>query len=334
MPGATVRRVALAAYALGLVLYVALRGIPAGRLEVAFAILLLLSISVLGQGRAAWWQMVRDWVPFEAVLLAYDYSRGYASPYSHAQVVARHFPVDGVRNALGMPVHVTYPIRVDLWLGEHLGMSGMPTAWVQTHLYDRHDHPWYAAVVSLVYCSHFVVMPAVAVCLWLTHRERFRAFMRMVVTLAVAGVATYFLVPTAPPWLASRDGLYPGPRVHRPIAQGFDEIGLHPVGGALERAQYFVNPVAAMPSLHMAVATLVAGFFWPGTQWWQRVLLASYPVAMGFTLVYGGEHYVADEIAGVGYALVVLAGWRYLRARRTVLETVVEEPPVPVPQAG
>ena len=34
---------------------------------------------------------------------------------------------------------------------------------------------------------------------------------------------------------------------------------------------------------------------------------------MGFTLVYGGEHYVVDELAGVAYALVVIAGWRYLR---------------------
>ena len=30
-----------------------------------------------------------------------------------------------------------------------------------------------------------------------------------------------------------------------------------------------------------------------------------YPVAMGFTLVYCGEHYVLDLLAGVVYALVV-----------------------------
>ena len=44
---------------------------------------------------------------------------------------------------------------------------------------------------------------------------------------------------------------------------------------------------------------------------------------MGFTLLYGGEHYVVDEIAGVGYALVVIAGWRLLRRYRLSRETTV-----------
>jgi membrane-associated phospholipid phosphatase len=94
---------------------------------------------------------------------------------------------------------------------------------------------------------------------------------------------------------------------------------LHLVGGALDQGQYLVNPVAAMPSLHMAFATLAAGFFWFGRRWWQRILLALYPIAMGVTLVYGGEHYVIDELVGVAYALAVIAVWRHLGRRR--LET-------------
>jgi membrane-associated phospholipid phosphatase len=65
----------------------------------------------------------------------------------------------------------------------------------------------------------------------------------------------------------------------------------------------------------MAYATLAAGFFMFGKRWWQKLLLACYPLAMAFTLVYGGEHYVVDEIAGVLYALAVLGGWRLLRTR-------------------
>jgi membrane-associated phospholipid phosphatase len=97
---------------------------------------------------------------------------------------------------------------------------------------------------------------------------------------------------------------------------GFDQIGLKLVGGALDQSQYLVNPVAAMPSLHMAYATLAAGFFWFGKPWWGKVLLALYPTAMAISLVYGGEHYVIDEIAGVAFALTIIATWRYLRARR------------------
>ena len=73
----------------------------------------------------------------------------------------------------------------------------------------------------------------------------------------------------------------------------------------------FTVGLAAMPSLHTAYATLAAGFFWFSVRrWWQKVLLACYPLAMGFALLYGGEHYLVDEIAGVAYSLVILAAWR------------------------
>jgi len=45
-------------------------------------------------------------------------------------------------------------------------------------------------------------------------------------------------------------------------------------------------------------------FFWPVVPWWARPLLAVYPVAMAFALVYTGEHYVVDCLAGWVYAAV------------------------------
>jgi membrane-associated phospholipid phosphatase len=48
-----------------------------------------------------------------------------------------------------------------------------------------------------------------------------------------------------------------------------------------------------------------------------RYLLALYPAAMGFTLVYCGEHYVLDLVAGVAYAWIVhVALTRWERRRR------------------
>jgi membrane-associated phospholipid phosphatase len=325
-PWRRIRWAALALYVVGCGLFLQLQGIPTDRLGLALAITLLLSISVLGRGWGAWWQMLRDWLPFEAVLLAYDYSRGFASPYTAKQVELQRYPVVDVHNALGLPLHVRAPIRADLWIGEHLGLGGMPTTWVQEHLHPGTSVPWYGALTSLTYTSHFLVMPTVAVLLWLADRERFRVWMRMVVVLAVAGVATYVLYPMAPPWLADDAMLFPGPPVGRYTSEGFDLIGLHLVGGALDQGQYLVNPVAAMPSLHLAYATLAAGFFWFGKRWWAKLLLAAYPVAMGLTLVYGGEHYVVDELAGALYALGVIAGWRYLRARNLRRTPVLESP--------
>jgi membrane-associated phospholipid phosphatase len=316
----TVRRLALVAYAMGLALFVTVQGIPTDRLGIYGGILALLTIAVLGHGWMAWWQMMLDWLPFEAVLLAYDYSRGFASPYSAWQVQEHIFPVAHVSNDLGLPLHVTFPIRFDHWLGVHLGMGGMPTTWVQEHFHPTTAIPWYGVLVSLVYCSHFLVMPIVAIVLWVRNRQRFQVWMRMVVVLAVAGVTTYFLFPMAPPWLADDSGVFPGPVVGRYTTQGFDIIGLHMVGGLVSQGQYLVNPVAAMPSLHTAYATLAAGFFWFGKRWWQKALLACYPVAMGFALLYGGEHYLVDEIFGAAYALVIIAGWRILSTRAALRE--------------
>lgn len=315
-----VRWVAFAAYAAGLGLFITLQGVPTDRLGIYGGILAFLTIVVLGRGWAAWWQMVVDWLPFEAVLLAYDYSRGYASPYSAAQVHDKTYPISHVSNDVGLPLHVMFPIRFDRWLGG----GTMPTTWVQEHFHPGTAVPWYGVLVSLVYCSHFLVMPTVAVILWIRNRPRFVVWMRMVVGLAVAGVTTYFLYPMAPPWLAESGGVFPGPAVGRYTSQGFDVIGLHMVGGLVSQGQYLVNPVAAMPSLHTAYATLAAGFFWWGKRWWQKALLACYPLAMGFALLYGGEHYVVDEIAGVGYALVVIACWRLLRRYRLARRPIVE----------
>lgn len=312
----TVRWVALTAYAAGLTLFVATQGIPTDRMGIYAAILALLTVVVLGRGWAAWSQMMIDWLPFQAVLLAYDYSRGLASPYSTEQVHLKTYPIVDVQNHLGLPLHVTFPIRFDAWVGHHLGLGAMPGTWVQEHFHPTTAIPWYGVLVSLVYCSHFLVMPIVAIVLWIRNRPRFQVWMRMVVVLAVAGVTTYFLYPMAPPWLADSGGVFPGPPVGRYTSEGFDLIGLHMVGGLVSQGQYLVNPVAAMPSLHTAYATLAAGFFWFGKRWWQKALLACYPLAMGFTLLYGGEHYLVDELAGAVYALAIIAGWRYLRARR------------------
>jgi membrane-associated phospholipid phosphatase len=127
------------------------------------------------------------------------------------------------------------------------------------------------------------------------------------VTLAVAGLATYVLLPTAPPWLASYEGDLGGPPVLRLSSEGFDQVGLNMVGSAVKLGQGLVNPVAAMPSLHVAFATLAAGFWWSRVRRPFRPLLALYPLAMCFSLAYAGEHYVLDELAGVAYAIVILA---------------------------
>ena len=78
-----------------------------------------------------------------------------------------------------------------------------------------------------------------------------------------------------------------------------------------------------MPSLHAAFTFLVAIFLVARIRSRWRHLLWLYPVLMAFALVYSGEHYFVDVLAGWIYAAAVYFGieWaieRY-RAKASVL---------------
>jgi len=225
-------------------------------------------------------RFLRDWLPIALLLVIYNVSRGYADDLFEP--------------------HVLPMIHAD----EALFGGHVPTVWLQQHLYHPGQVQWWEVVVSLVYVSHFLTVPTVAVILWLRSRPQWARYMRRWFTLSVAGLVTYFLYPAAPPWWASLYHYLPDP-VARISTAGWNAIGLHSAGNSLNALQVEAsNPVAAMPSLHTAYAMMAVAFFLPVVRkrWWP-VLLA-YPLAMTFTLVYSGEHYVID----------VLVGWVYVAA--------------------
>jgi membrane-associated phospholipid phosphatase len=139
------------------------------------------------------------------------------------------------------------------------------------------------------------------VILWLRNRQLSYRFMRRWIPLSLAALVTYFLYPAAPPWWASQHG-YLSEHVYRLSSNGFSALGLHSAGNTLNALQADQsNLVAAMPSLHTAYALMAVAFFMPMVRkrWWPILLL--YPLAMTFTLVYSGEHYIADVLVGWGY---------------------------------
>jgi membrane-associated phospholipid phosphatase len=239
---------------------------------------------------------LRDWLPISLLLVVYNVSRGYADDF--------------------FDPHVTEMINADkAMFGGHV-----PTVWLQEHLYQPGVVQWWEVVVSLVYVSHFLAVPTIGVILWLRRREQWARFMRRWFTLSVAGLITYFLYPAAPPWWAAKFGYLTEP-VARISTNGWNAVGLHSAGNTLNALQVEAsNPVAAMPSLHTAYALMAVAFFLPmvARRWWP-VLLA-YPLAMTFTLVYSGEHYVIDVLVGWAYVaavfLLVGAAERWWRARQ------------------
>ena len=126
-----------------------------------------------------------------------------------------------------------------------------------TVVLQRHwDAAWWEALAALIYGSHFVVTPLVLGVLWLRNRRRWGRYVRMVLALSAAGLATYVLYPAAPPWLAAKDGVIEP--VRRLSATGWEVLGLPHAGALLADSQGQVNQVAAVPSLHTAFAVLTA----------------------------------------------------------------------------
>jgi membrane-associated phospholipid phosphatase len=96
----------------------------------------------------------------------------------------------------------------------------------------------------------------------------------------------------------------------------WQHVGVYPAAALFETSNRYVNDVAAIPSLHAAYTLLVVLFFWSRVPLWARPLLLLYPLAMGFTLVYTGEHYVFDVVLGWVYAVAVYAAVMAFERRR------------------
>ena len=283
--------------------------------------LLLLYISTgllaasIGQGRRMLY-VIRDWLPFALVLIAYDLSRGAA-------------------DFVGRPTLWHWQADADRWL---FG-GNMPTVWLQERL-KMPRAPWWEVGISTVYMSFFILPYVIAGVLWLRNRDEWKRFVRLFVGLSFAALVVYALVPAAPPWAAARctatdvaDGPS-GPRcmfrsardvpdggilgamqstqdgandwVERIVTRGWGKLNLHSASALLDQGQASVNLVAAIPSLHAGMSAALAAFLWHRIDRRWRPLLVAYVLIMAFTLVYTAEHYVIDILLGWAFAAVVI----------------------------
>ena len=275
----SIRRALIAVYGLVFLWSAKQFGLPVDRIAVVLWLLGALVCGNFGKPMREQRAMVRDWAILVALLFAYEYSRGIA-------------------DQLGTRVHMTAIRDIDRFLF----FGNDPNVWVQNHFNISRKVSWYELPLAVVYMTHFVFPVAIAVVLWLSNRRQWDRYMRRFALLLGAGVATYILFPVAPPWMAARDG-YIGD-IARITARGWRSMGLSTVSKVFDRGKEITNPVAALPSLHAAFSLLVVVFFfkWMSTPW--RIISLILPVSMAFALVYFGEHYVTD----------ILAGWLYVGA--------------------
>jgi membrane-associated phospholipid phosphatase len=205
------------------------------------------------------------------------------------------------------------PIQVDTFLGAgELPSYRLQEAWCGSPCDPGGGPQWYDVLFTTVYTTHFLFALTLAMVLWLVHRVEWKRWMRRYIGANFAALVVYVLYPMAPPWMASEEGLLGG-EVLRITHRGWADTELSRFHLVLTGVG---NPVAAMPSLHAGVAFLLAIYGIQRLRSAWRWLLLAYPLAMSVALVYYGEHYVIDIVAGVvlaGFVLAAASWWDRIR---------------------
>jgi membrane-associated phospholipid phosphatase len=281
-----------ALYLLGTAIAIDRIGLPYSQDWIFVWIVGLMLAFSLAEGQHSVRRLLKDWLPIISALLAYDLLRGIA---------------DGKL----LPIHWQPPVTAD----KILGLGQIPTIRLQDAIYTPgHLHFWDYAAFGFWF-SHFFATLLVAVGIWLYRYQWFHRFAACIVVLAAMGLITYVLFPAAPPWLAGQHGYLD--HTYRITHAAVNNLPVPKAGALFQKGTDWGNDVAAVPSLHAAYTMLICLFLWPRVNRRWRPLLVAYPVGMGLSLVYLGEHYLIDILLGWAYAAatVYVVDWAAERRR-------------------
>jgi membrane-associated phospholipid phosphatase len=285
-PGARLRRRPGALLIGSLVYLAAIFGVMLWRgisIEPEWVVLALLVIAVaLGRGLT----FLADWGPFLILFFAYEAMRGFASK-------------------TGFAPHDLSGLERTVFGGS------LPTLTLQHDFY----HPGVVSpqdvVAMFFYFMHFPLPILVGFVFWLNSREHYRRYIAALLLMCFIAFITYLFWPSAPPWYQV-EGVYK--IIDRTVQ-------------VLWPNQYYVsgiyhsfnpNRFAAFPSLHAAFPALAAVYAWRRYRPLSIVLIL-WSLAVLVSIVYLGEHYVVDALAGYVYVAVAAAlveGFARWRARR------------------
>ncbi len=234
-----------------------------------------------------------------------------------AYVAAYEMPNDDPQR-LRERVHVEYPVRID----RTLGLGKIPSQRLQARFSRNGEVNQFERVLIWSHWAWFAV-PHLALAYVALRRpkELGTAAARMYAVFDL-GAVVYWQLPTAPPWWAAAHGRIEeldgqveigefGRRndtsdAPLPVRRIMLEYGER-FWGSRWNDIYDVlggNPLAAMPSLHFATSLMAARLLSEvdpvaGAAGW------AYAGTLGLALVYLGEHYAADLIAGAALAEAV-----------------------------
>jgi membrane-associated phospholipid phosphatase len=200
--------------------------------------------------------------------------------------------------ALRRRARVQYPIALD----RLLGLGTLPTLRLQRRLARTDRFSRTDAVLVWAHWMWFFVPHSELLYILVRRPTGFGRAGVLMYAVFDLGVVVYWVLPTAPPWWAAARGhIEHGrtPQMRRMMVEYgeyFWRDGWGPLYSLLGG-----NPLAAMPSLHFATSVMGAQLLTEtgpvaGAVGW------AYAATLGLALVYLGEHYVVDLIAGFALA--------------------------------
>jgi hypothetical protein len=235
---------------------------------------------------------------FAVALLLYPYYLGRAFADN---VGLPHF--DGARN-----------------LDVALGFGTLPSAHLQGWFFGG---GWgrFEDLNLFVHLAWFYLPLALSVYVLFVHWKYFFRFAFARLAVLYLGLALFVVLPTEPPWMTDPDAVTRLWAVKTPGLTVLD-----------------ANYVAAFPSVHVAGPASIAFWLLARRERDLRLIgavFALYTLATSFSVVYLGEHFATDAIAGIALAAAVVLAEEWFARRATAQSpTAPERRPQPAPSPG
>lgn len=243
-----------------------------------------------------------EWGPLMATWLAYDRFRL-------------------VQPSLLSRVGVEWPYRLEValfgWLTGGQAPPHAARAWLAAHSAS----PFWSGVAieaQVIYVSHLFFYPLLFLVWWIrgwrrpVDRERFLRHVVAFATLNVLGFVGYLLLPAAPPWWVSLNGMAQPTQALVATAN----LAAAMDGAIIQKTlQTAPNWFAAIPSLHGGYPVLLFLLGWRERNGIWLTFITLYGAAMWTSTVLLNQHYVVDLMAGAVVAVVAFQFTEWLHAR-------------------
>lgn len=223
---------------------------------------------------------VNDWAVFLGATLLFDAGRSL---------------VFGLITHFQLPMYADYAIDWERWLCA----GAIAPVRLQQWRSQLADPSWLDRVFVLLHASHFLFFLLFGFVLWYSRRYAFRSFVVAMLAVVYTALLIHLVLPTIPPWLASKEFLLIGP-IERVIGS------IYNVRVPTLVTAFDVNPIAAMPSLHTAMPAMcgLLALRYFGRGGW---LVLAYAASIWLAVLYLGEHYLLDVLAGLLLSVAVFA---------------------------